>query len=61
MLERPTHVEHSAHDPTVAAYKDIFSKGAMEGLGKTVSKVKAYTNMQSGILVLILTDLDLWF
>jgi hypothetical protein len=61
VLERPAHVEHSAHDPTVAAYKDIFSKGAMEGHGKIVSKVEAYADMQSGILVLIWMDLNLWF
>ena len=50
VLERLAHVEHSAHDPAVAAYKDIFSKGAMEGPGKTISKA-GIKGMQSLLLV----------
>lgn len=48
ILERPACIagehqkEHSVCEPAVSAYKEVFSKAAMEGPGKSVSKVEAY-------------------
>jgi biotin--protein ligase len=47
VLERPACLageqkEHSVCEPAVSAYKEVFSKAAMEGPGKSVSKVEAH-------------------
>lgn len=47
VLERPASIagvqkEHSVCEPAVSAYKEVFSKAAMEGPGTSVSKVEAH-------------------
>jgi len=42
--QKQTNQGHSVCDPAVSAYKDVFSKTAMEGPGKSVSKVEAHAD-----------------